>query len=33
MGLSNCNNLETLNETNDKIDPSMINYQSIYNNN
>jgi len=32
MGLSCSNNLETLNETDDKIDPSMINYQSIYNN-
>ena len=32
MGLSCSNHLETLNETDDKIDPSMINYQSIYNN-
>ena len=32
MGLSCSNNLETLNETDGKIDPSMINYQSIYNN-
>ena len=33
MGLSSSNNNEALNQTNDKIDPSMTNYQSIYNNN
>jgi predicted GTPase len=31
MGLSSCNNYETSNGTNDKIDPSMLNYESIYN--
>jgi len=32
MGLSSCNNHAALNVTNDKIDPSMMDYQNIYNN-